>query len=248
MTFHPRAGLAVLSIMLLAACGDSRPDPRGVDHDETVLSLSAIGEAETVPDEAAIQIGVESFAGTAQGASAAMSRKGEAISTALSEFGVAQADIQTSNLSIQRVDYGPKKGQYQASNILSVRLRNVAKAGEAVAAATDAGANVLSGPMLRIADPEKANRGAYIAAYKAARTRAEAYAEAAGMEIVRVLAIRDGGGGGYPPPMPMDAMAEQAAMAPPVVNAAPPPPPPMIRPGTSRMRVSVQVDFALKAK
>lgn len=248
MNFRSYTGLAVLPLALLAACGDGKPDPRGVGRDETVLSLDAIGEAETVPDEASIQIGVESFAGTAQLASSAMSRKSEAIAAALAKFGVAEGDIQTSNLSIQRVDYGPKKGQYQASNILSVRLKDVAKAGEAVAAATDAGANVLSGPMLRIADPEKANRGAYIAAYKAARTRAEAYAEAAGMKIDRVLVIRDGGSGGYQPPMPMDAMAEQAAVnaAPPIV--APPPPAPMIRPGVSRMRVSVHVDFVLKPK
>ena len=235
--------------LTLAGCGGDhhRSDPRGLDRDETLLSLSAMGEAETVPDEAGIEIGVESFAPTAQAASAAVAKKGEAIAAALAKFDVAAKDIQTRNLSVNRVTYGKFKGQFQANNILGVRLRNVAKAGEAVAAATDAGANVLSGPSLRIADPEKANRGTYIAAYRAASTRAEAYAEAAGMEISRVLTIRDGGQGGGMP-MPMDAayaMAETAAAAPQAVSA---PPPPSIRPGTSRMRVNVQVDFALEPK
>lgn len=241
--------LVPISILLaLTACGKARPDPRGLDRDETLLSVSATGEAEAVPDEAGIEIGVEAYAASAQAASAAVAKKGEAIAAALTAFDVAPKDIQTRNLSVSRVTYGKYKGQFQANNILGVRLRNVAKAGEAVAAATDAGANVLSGPSLRIADPEKANRGAYIAAYRAARTRAEAYAEAAGMEISRVLTIRDGGQGGGMP-MPMDAAyREEAAMQ---VSAPPPiatPLPPSIRPGTSLMRVNVQVDFALEPK
>lgn len=237
--------LILLAPLLLAACGFDKPDPRGLERDETLLSLSATGEAETVPDEAGIEVGVESYAVTAQTASTAVAKKGEAIAAALTQYGVAAKDIQTRNLSVNRVTYGKFKGQFQATNILAVRLRDVARAGEAVAAATDAGANVLSGPSLRIADPEKANRGAYIAAYRAARTRAEAYAEAAGMEIARVLTIRDGGQGGGPYPMPM-AYAEQGRDA--AAQTVSAPPPPMIRPGTSRMTVAVQVDFALEPK
>ena len=128
-------------------------------------------------------------------------------------------------------------------------MRNVGRAGEAATRATEAGANVISGPALRIADPEKANRGAYINAFRAARTRAEAYAEAAGMKIARVLTIRDGGqfggGGGYPQPVMEQAM-DAVAMAPPQVVS--PPPPPSIRPGTTLTRVSVSVDFALEPK
>ena len=187
--------------LLLAACSSGQPDPRGLKSDETLLSLSAMGEAEAVPDVAVMTIGVEAFGAPAKAASDAVARKAEAIVTALSQFGVGKADVQTSNLSLNRVDYGRYKGQFQASNTLTVRLHVVPKAGQAVAAATTAGANVMGGPSLQIADPEKANRGAYIAAYRAAKTRAEAYAEAADMEISRVLAIRDGGqngnGGGY---------------------------------------------------
>lgn len=241
-----RAGLAVAGALALAGCGGGgKDDSRIVDHDETLLSVSATGEAETVPDLATIMIGVETYGANAAAANTANSRKAAEIAAALAKFGVEERDLQTANLSLQRVDYGPRKGQFQANNTLTVRLKDVAKAGEAVAAATTAGANVLSGPSLQIDDPEKTNRGAYIAAYRAARTRAEAYAEAAGMKIGRVLTIRDGGqGGGYP--MPMDAMAEQAA----VQTAAPiaAPPPPSIRPGVSRTRVSVQVDFALAGK
>jgi uncharacterized protein YggE len=234
--------LLLIAPLLLAACSQDKTDVRGLSRDETLLSLSATGEAEAVPDEAGIEVGVESYAASAQAASASVAQKGEAVAVAIAKYGVQAKDIQTRNLSVSRVTYGKFKGQFQANNILAVRLRDVAKAGEAVAAATDAGANVLSGPSLRIADPEKANRGAYIAAYRAARTRAEAYAEAAGMQISRVLAIRDGGASR--PPMPM-AYAEQAADAAAVQVSAPPP---VLRPGTNRTQVSVAVDFALEPK
>ncbi len=242
-----RALLPAAALIALAGCGGSgdRTNPLRVDHDETLLSLSASGEAEAVPDVATIEIGVESFGANAKAASDANSRKAADIAKALEEFGAAAKDIQTRNLSIRRIDYGSRKGQFQASNILGVRLLDVPKAGEAVAAATTAGANILSGPSLQIADPEKANRGAYIAAYRAARTRAEAYAEAAGMEISRVLSIRDGGQSGYPMPISYEAADAMAQSAPTPVA---PPPPPSIRPGTTRTRVAVQVDFALTEK
>lgn len=244
-----RIYLSLAALTALAACGrdHGRGDPRGVESGETLLSLSATGEAETVPDLATIMIGVETYGVDAKAANEANCRKAAGVAKALATFGVEDRDIQTANLSLQRIDYGPKKGQFQANNTLTVRLKDVAKAGEAVAAATTAGANVLSGPSLQIDDPEKANRGAYIAAYKAARTRAEAYAEAAEMKIARVLTIRDGGqGGGYP--HPIDAMEEAAVVAPPTVTPVAAPPPLSIRPGVSRTRVAVQVDFALVPK
>ena len=236
-------GLIVLP--LLAACGHAKPDARGLDRDETLLSLSASGEAEAVPDLATITIGVETFGADPRGANEANSKKAAAVAKALSAFGVTERDMQTANLSLNLVDYGPRKGQYRANNMLTVRLHDVPKAGAAVAAATAASANILGGPQLIIDDPEKANRGAYIAAYRAAHTRAEAYAEAAGMKIARVLTIRDGGqGGGMVPYEAMDAVS----MRPQAVSAPAPPPSVSMRPGVTRTRVSVQVDFALEAK
>ena len=242
----PRIFLPVLTgLTLLAACGHSKPDGRGLDRSETLLSLSASGEAEAVPDVATITIGVETFGADARAANTANSKKAAAVAAALSAFGVTERDLQTANLSLSLVGYGARKGQYQANNVLTVRMHNVPKAGEAVAAAIAAGANILGGPQLIIDDPEKANRGAYIAAYRAAHTRAEAYAEAADMVIARVLTIRDGGqSGGMMPYETMDAVATVAA--PQAISA--PPPPPSIRPGVSRTRVAVQVDFALRAK
>src|SRR3546814_5570394 len=68
---------------------------------------------------------------------------------------------------------------YEASNSVAVRVRDNKRVSEALAAVTAAGANIVSGPNLSVADPEKANLGAYGTAYKAARAKADAYAAAA---------------------------------------------------------------------
>lgn len=119
-------------------------------------------------------------------------------------------------------------------------MRDVDKAGAAIAGATQAGANVMWGPNLSITDPEAASRSAYVAAFKAARARADAYAGAAGMKVARVLRINDGSGGGSPPtPYAADRVMLEQAQA-----AAPPP----VMAGTTTRQVSVSVDFALGPK
>jgi uncharacterized protein YggE len=228
--------------LLLAACQPAAPDPRGVDHDETLLTVSASGRSETRPDEATFVTGVESLAGSAAEASRLNNERMSKVSAALAKFGVGKDDLQTQNLSLGRIEYGRDRGKFKASNNLTVRLRQMERVGEAVAATTDAGANLVSGPVLRVSDREAANRSAYAMAYKAARARAEAYAGAAGLKISRVLAIRDGGQSDEPIPMAQDAMRMEQSVA----QAVAPAPPPPFNPGVNVSQVSVRVDFALE--
>ena len=63
--------LALLSVPLLASCGGSTESSRGVSREETLLSVSAAGHAESRPDKAEFQAGIETWARSAQEASAA---------------------------------------------------------------------------------------------------------------------------------------------------------------------------------
>lgn len=170
-----RSLLAATALPLaLAACGGSPADPRGIDRDETLLSVSASGHAESRPDKAEFQAGIETFAASATAASAANATKIAEIVTALEKVGVDEKDIQTRAVSVSRVEYGARRGQYQASNVVNVTMRRADRVSEAVTAVTEAGANVLSGPNLSMTDPEAVANVAYANAYKAARNRAEA--------------------------------------------------------------------------
>lgn len=243
--------------LALTACGEQADVARGVDYGETLLSVSASGQAESRPDRAQFQVGIETWAASARTASEANGEKIAEIVAALRELGVAKEDIQTRAVNVQRIDWGDRKGQYQASNVVEVTMRNPERAGDAVTAVTEAGANVVSGPTLSMTDPEATANLAYADAYRAARKRAEAYAGAAGMEVSRVLYIRDAGGmQGQTYLRAADAMAESVVAR--TQSATPPPPPPMVAPprpeegspsmmvGTTRSDVYIQVDFALR--
>lgn len=236
------AAMLLASAVTLAGCSPPRPDPRGVGPGEVLLQTSATGQADSTPDQARFQIGVSSIGADAKAASAANATKMAQVVGALKQYGIKDADIQTKQLTVQRQDWGPNKGKFEVDNSVEVTMRDIPKAGAAIAAASAAGANVMWGPNLTVSDPEAAGRSAYAEAYKAARARADAYAAAAGMKVARVLRISDVGGEA-PGPEPMMYDANMVAEAARVVAPSPP-----VSAGTNTQQVSVRVDFALGPK
>ncbi|MDP9414016.1 MAG: SIMPL domain-containing protein [Pseudomonadota bacterium] len=235
-----RVALIMAVSVGLPGCAERADDSRGVARDEVLLQVVATGRTDTRPDEARFSAGLETIAATAAGASAANNEKMNRVVGALQRLGIKGDDLQTQQITMQRIDYGPNRGRFQATNVMEVRVREIGRAGAAIAATTEAGANLFSGPNLTVSDPEAATRSAYAQAYKAARARAEAYASAAGLKVARVLAIRDGGEGG-PASYVGDASVESAAPAPMARVAMPPP----VRPGLNASEVHVRADFAL---
>ena len=228
----------LIPLLLLSACSQA-PDPRGVDHGETLLQVSATGRAEARPDEARFTAGVSTIGATAAAASSANNETINRVTKALEALGVKPDDLQTKTVTLGRIDYGKDRGRFRAENTIEVRVRDVSKAGQAIAATTDAGANVLSGPDLRVTDGERTRNAAFAAAVRAARSRAEAVAGAAGMKVARVLAIRDEPGGA-PMPYAVEEMAADAVAQ----NAAPPP----VHAGLDTSTVRIRVDVALAGK
>jgi hypothetical protein len=232
-----RFPFVTVPLLALAGCSSEAPDPRGVDRSETLLQVSATGRADTRPDEARFSAGVQTIAATAAAASSGNNAVINRVLAAVERLGVKKDDVQTRQVTLSRIGYGPNRGRFEANNMVEIRVRDMARAGEAIAAATEAGANVLSGPDLTIADPDRAARSAYAAAYRAARARADAYAEAAGLKVARVLVIRDSQGH---PGFPGYGAADAA-----VAETAPTVAPPPIRAGVTTSQVTVRADFAL---
>jgi uncharacterized protein len=236
--------LPPLLLLLLSACQPAAPDPRGVAADETLLAVSASGQSEARPDEARISLGVSSRAASSAEAMRLNAEKMNKVTAGLSALGVKPDDLQTRNLQLQRIDYGPERGSFRAEMSVEVRLRDAKRVGEAIQASAQAGANLLSGPDLRVSNREAASRSAYAGAYRAARARAEAYANAAGLKIVRVLAIREAGEASGPGNYARDAMA----VGPPMIEQVAAAPPPPFNPGLNTTEVRIRVDFALAPK
>ena len=228
-----------LCATFLAGCGKP-DDSRRLAHDEVLLRISATGDAETRPDLATFSAGVSSLGPTSEAATTANNLKMNRVMTAIESLGVKRDDTQTQNLSVNRIDYGRNRGQFEANNVVSVKVRKIDSAGAVIGAATGAGANIVSGPILTVDDREKANLSAYAAAFRAARARADVYAKAAGLKVARVLSITDGSAMGEP--IESDAATGYERMAPPpVVQTSAPP----IRAGLNASTAQVRVDFAL---
>ncbi|GGZ02163.1 SIMPL domain-containing protein [Novosphingobium colocasiae] len=216
----------------------------------TLLTVSAQGASTRTPDMAGFSAGVTTQGATASEALTANSAAMAKVIAALKRAGVADKDIQTSTINLNPQWAQPKRlpdGSYedapqriigyQANNSVNVRARKLDQMGKVIDALVSAGANQVNGPNFMLAEQAAAEDEARVDAIKAARARAELYARAAGLRVVRIVSINEGGG--YARPMPM--MYAKADM----VAAAPPPAPPPVAAGELETSVTVSVAFEL---
>ncbi|MBA2466347.1 MAG: SIMPL domain-containing protein [Sphingomonas sp.] len=207
----------------------------------TRLDVSATGEVTRVPDVAIISAGVQTRAATATGAISQNAARMERVRAALRSAGIADRDIQTSNISLNpeyryQENVPPRLTGYTASNQVNVRFRDIRNTGEILDALVAQGANQINGPSLTIDKPEAALDEARANAISVGRARAELYARALGMRVVRLLSITESGGYGSPPPVMMRAergMATAAADS-------------KIDPGEQQLQVTVSMSFEIR--
>ncbi len=229
--------------------------------ESALLSLSAEGQSRRTPDLAIFSAGVVTQGRTAAEALSENSRRMDAAIAALRRAGIAERDVQTSAISLQprysnpemeaqmrarqmREPYvppaepqAPRIIGYEARNSVQVRVRRLGEMGRIIDTLIAAGANQVDGPNFTVDEPQAALDEARTEAVATARRRAELYARAAGMRVVRVVSISEGGG--YYPVQQVFAVRAASSMAP------PPPPPPPIAPGELTLGVSVSVQFEL---
>lgn len=205
----------------------------------TRLDVNATGEVTRVPDLAIISAGVQTQQPTATAAieqnAALMAR----VLAALKRAGIDERDIQTSSINLNpeyRYDNNrpPVLTGYRASNTVNVKFRDLRRTGAILDALVREGANQINGPTLTIDKPEAAYDEARVKAIANGRARAELYARALGMRVVRVVSVSESGSF-VPPPMPVAyARAEMAQADTKIV------------PGTQDLTVSVSMSFELR--
>jgi len=206
----------------------------------TRLDINATGQATRVPDLAIISAGVVTRATTAKGALSQNAAKMERVRAALKGAGIADRDIQTSNISLNPEyryveNQAPRLTGYTASNQVSVRFRDIASTGEILDALVAVGANQINGPSLTIDKPEEALNEARAKALADGRARAELYARQLNMRVTRLLVVSESGGS-FPVPPPMPMMMEARAQ---VANTK-------IDPGEQKLSVSLGMIFELQ--
>ena len=204
-----------------------------------IVELTINESVEAEPDIATVGAGVTTQARTAVEAMRLNAQQMSAVVERIKQLGVAERDIQTTGINLgAQDDYDQATRRqvfrgYQASNRVSVKLRQVERTGEVLDALVAAGATDLSGPDWSIDDDTAARAQARRQAMETARTQALEYARAAGYSDVRVVEISETTA--PRPPMPYVAAVRAEA-----ADASTP-----VQPGLVQAGVTVRVTYEL---
>lgn len=229
------APLAAAAIAMPAAAAEVHVTSQG-----PLVELSVTETVKARPDIAEVSAGVTSEAPTAVAAMAANAQAMDAVIARIKALGIAADDIQTTGINLgAQYDYNQARGRpvfrtYQASNRVSVTLRDVKRAGPVLDALVAAGATDIGGPSFSIDDDTAPRAQARKAAFEKAQRQATEYARWAGYSGVRLISISEAVNPGRPMPM-----AEMRAMADADQKSTP------VEPGLVGTAVTVTVSFEM---
>ena len=183
----------------------------------TDLGVSGTGRVFVAPDTAIASVGVDITAPTLAEATQQASDQMTAVINAIKAQGVDAKDIQTSSYSVYPITNTPKEGEtpkitgYHVTNIVTVKVRNIANVGKVLDTAIEAGANSINSVMFTVDNPAKAQDEARTLAVKDAMAKAQTLATAAGVKVGKINVISELSGGVQPIYKTADYAVAQAA-------------------------------------
>lgn len=231
----PLALAAAFAMPLAAAAQETPPTPR--------IVVAGEGEASVRPDMAWLNLSVTREADTARAALDSANEAVAGVIAALKQAGIEDRDLQTSGLSINpRYVYPqdndgsqkPKIVGYEVTNSLTVRVRDLAKVGEVIDRSVTLGVNQGGGITFDNDDPKEAMAEARKRAVADAADKAKTLAEAAGVQLGKVIEIAESGPAEPPVPMPKVMRME-------AVDAAAVP----IEAGENTYRIQVRITYEI---
>ena len=195
MTYLSRQFAALVTAILLV------PVPAALATEEAQPQVTVTGEGEVsvAPDMAILQLTVSREADTAREALDANSQAMADVLVAMREDGVAERDLQTSSFTIQpryvypqpRNEQPPRIVGYTVRNSLTVRVRDLSSLGTLLDQSVTLGVNQGGNVQFTNENPAAVLAQARAAAVKDAMARARTMAEAAGVELGKVLEISE---------------------------------------------------------
>jgi len=224
--------LALLLLAASAIAGVAQPHfGRGATSAAAgkTITVTGNGTVTSVPDRAEMGFSIETRAKTATAALGQNAAEAAKVIAALKDAGVADADIQTSQVSLspQTTQDGVTIIGYSASNSISVRSA-IASAGKLIDTAVAAGATSVSGPSLSLSDQAGLYRDALKKAVADAKLKAQALADSAGLTLGAAQSITEGS---TATPLPMAGKLGAPDSTP-------------IEPGTQDVQATVTVTYA----
>ncbi len=203
----PLAAVALGGLFYLAGVSLSAGTPLAAGNDRPVpqITVSGDGKVSAAPNIGLLTFGVQT--GRMTSAKTAMDKLAKdmnAVIAAVKGAGVEEKDITTQQLSLSPA-YDWNNGQqisrgFEASQMLSVKVRNLDTIGDVLSAATNAGANSAGGVQFTIDDPDALQAEARQKAIAEAKEKATVLAKQLGVTLKRISGFNENSGG-YPTPM-----------------------------------------------
>jgi uncharacterized protein YggE len=245
--FKPFTRVLAFLVIATAVVAASAQPPQEVrirdgNRLRTFISVAGAGEATAPPDMATIRTGVTSQAETAKEALNQNNAAMQKVLGLLKEQDIADKDVQTAGFNMHPVyehdpqgRTEPKVVAYRVTNEVQVKVRKLASLGDVLDALVQAGSNQISGVAFDVDASEGILNEARSRAIRNAKSRADVYAQAAGVSVGRVLQISEQP---LEPPRPMQMGAEFRAAA----SSVP------IATGEQEFRVTVNVVYELRRR
>ena len=227
--------LAAVSLLATPAAAEVEVTSNG-----PIVELTINESVEAEPDIVTVSAGVTTQARTAVEAMRLNAQAMTSVIDRIKQLGIAERDIQTTGITLGAMyDYNQQTQRqvfrgYQASNRVSVKLRQIDRTGEVLDALVAAGATDLGGPDWSIDDDTAARAQARRQAMETARAQALEYARAAGFSDIRLLEVSETIA--PQPPMPYLRNVARAEVA----QAASP-----VQPGLVQAGVTVRVTYEM---
>ena len=159
------------------------------------INVTGEGRVTTMPDIAKIQLGTVIEKTSVAAAQQENTRIMNALNVELASAGVAKADVQTADYSIQPMyDWNDGKQTlrgYQVSQNLRVKVRNLDNVGDILGVAGELGVNQVGGIEFTVDQPEMLKQQARVKALANAKAKAEALSQVVGVKLVRVISFNE---------------------------------------------------------
>lgn len=209
-------GLTVAGVAACEAKPAATPLPGGADVRKVTVVGS--GEVQGTPDTGTINASIVFQSPDAVTATNQTNERMAQVLDAVKGQGVKPEDIST-----VQVEVSPQYGDnstvtgYQATNSISVKVRDLNAAGPTIAAIQSTGANAarINSVDFSINDDSQLVKDARARAFEDAKDRAEQYAQLSGLTLGQVISISEIGAD-TPPPTPMPRFGAMEASAPPL--------------------------------
>ncbi len=166
------------------------------------INVSGEGKIKVTPDKVVVNFGVQNLGNDATEVKKLNDATVDKVIKFIKQFGIPTSDYQTTNVSLNRnYDYTKKKYNYQASQSITITLKDISKYDALMMGLVDNGINNVNNVEFQSSKIEEHKSAARKEAMKEAKRKAEDYVSVLGQKVGKALLISDNSSVHYPQPM-----------------------------------------------